>query len=108
MIPDVLSFSDKLKHFGAYSVLAFLLYFALSLQKKYDALSNYALFFTILITAFYGLFDEIHQIYIPGRYFDWWDLLADVVGGIIGILIAKYIVFFYQKKNSVISEHISS
>ena len=92
-IPKFLGFSDKLKHFGAYFVLAFLLNFTLRLQNKYPLLAKQSILFTFLITLFYGLFDEVHQIFIPGRYFDWWDLVADAVGSIIGIFLAKLIIW---------------
>jgi VanZ family protein len=91
-MPKILGVSDKVKHFGAYFVLAFLLSFALRLQNKYPFVAKYSLLFTFLITLLYGLFDEIHQIYIPGRYFDWWDLVADVAGSLIGIFLAKVII----------------
>ena len=91
-IPKILGFSDKSKHFGAYLVLAFLLNFALYLQKKFPLFSKHAALSTFVITLFYGLFDEVHQIIIPGRFFDWWDLVADVVGSLMGILLVRVII----------------
>jgi VanZ family protein len=63
------------------------------LQSKYPFLAKQSILFTFLITLFYGLFDEVHQIFIPGRYFDWWDLVADAIGSLIGILLAKLIIW---------------
>lgn len=37
----------------------------------------------ILFATFYGITDEIHQILIPERSFDLWDLVADTVGAIL-------------------------
>ena len=37
----------------------------------------------VLFALLYGLSDEIHQIYVPERSFDWMDLLADGVGATI-------------------------
>jgi len=91
-IPKVFGGVDKLKHFGAYFVLAILLNFTLYLQNKFPLLSKKSMLFTFLITLFYGLFDEVHQIFIPGRSFDWWDLVADVVGSLLGILLVKVII----------------
>lgn len=91
-IPKLFGVSDKIKHFGAYFGLAFLLTFALYLQKKYKSISKHSYIFAFLFVTFYGLFDEIHQIFIPGRSFDWWDLVADSIGSIVGIWIAKIII----------------
>lgn len=91
-IPKLFGISDKIKHIGAYLGLSFLLTFALFLQKKYKNISKHSYIFALLVTSIYGLFDEVHQIFIPGRSFDWWDLVADVVGSSIGILIAKIII----------------
>ncbi len=70
-IPTAFGGVDKLKHFGAYFVLAILLNFTLYLQNRFPLLSKKSILFTFLITLFYGLFDEVHQIFIPGRAFDW-------------------------------------
>lgn len=91
-IPKMFGSSDKLKHFGAYFLLAFLLNFTLYVQKRFPILSKKSMLFTFLITLFYGLFDEVHQIFIPGRAFDWWDLVADAVGSLVGIFLVKIII----------------
>ena len=91
-IPQLFGISDKIKHFGAYFVLAILLNFTLYLQNRFPLLSKKSMLFTFIITLFYGLFDEVHQIFIPGRAFDWWDLVADVVGSLLGILLVKVII----------------
>ncbi|MDA3861371.1 MAG: VanZ family protein [Melioribacteraceae bacterium] len=100
-IPKVLGGVDKIKHFGAYFVLAFLLNFALQIQNRYPLISKKSILFTFLITLFYGLFDEVHQIFIPGRYFDLWDLLADVVGSVVGIFLVKIIISNYKNENNL-------
>jgi len=103
-IPKVLGGVDKIKHFGAYFVLAFLLSFALKMQNRYPIVSKYSVLFTFMITLFYGLIDEVHQIFIPGRYFDWMDLLADVIGSLIGIFLAKIIISNNSKNDINLSE----
>ena len=37
----------------------------------------------IALTVAYGLTDEIHQMFVPGRVADWRDLVADAIGGAI-------------------------
>jgi VanZ family protein len=41
---------------------------------------------TVFTTA-YGLSDEIHQLFVPGRRFELLDLVADGVGGLLGALL---------------------
>lgn len=33
---------------------------------------------------------EILQIAVPGRYFSWWDLLADALGVVLGVTLARW------------------
>ena len=90
-LPDVWG-SDKLKHFLAYAVLAFLLNLSLLVQEKRSLSSKQAAFMTLGICLFYGLFDEIHQIFIPGRSAELLDLAADVTGALTGVIIVLYLV----------------
>lgn len=40
--------------------------------------------FAILIGSLYGVSDEYHQMFVPGRTFDVFDMLADVIGSVVG------------------------
>ena len=46
----------------------------------------------VLVGAFcallYGMTDELHQLFVPGRSADVYDVVADGVGGLIGAAIA--------------------
>lgn len=37
----------------------------------------------VALTAGFGLGDELHQLTNPERYFEWYDLLADVMGAMV-------------------------
>ncbi len=39
---------------------------------------------TVLITFLYGVSDELHQWFVPGRHADGIDVLADGLGGLLG------------------------
>lgn len=48
------------------------------------------LYLALVITIVYGFTDEFHQLYVPGRSADIYDMGADALGGIafIGLAIA--------------------
>ena len=78
---------DKVLHVIEYGVLGFLI--ALSLTGVRPEISNRFLAILILVLAtLYGISDEIHQSFVPGRSASVWDVLADSLGGLLG-------AFFY-------------
>ena len=74
---------DKILHAAAYSLLGFLFYRALASGHP-SKNTNTLLILSILFTGLYGLSDEIHQSFVPGRSAEAADALADLAGGIIG------------------------
>ncbi len=87
-----IAISDKIKHFVAFAVLSGLLGLTLHFQGKKKKLAEKFGTITIVIVAIYGMLDEIHQYFIPGRYCEFWDFVADVLGGILGIVIIKRVI----------------
>jgi len=69
---------DKLAHGLSYALLAWLL-------RK----SGLSPFWAATLAAIYGLGDEWHQRFVPGRYCDVTDLLADSGGALIGSLLGR-------------------
>ncbi|MBL93038.1 MAG: hypothetical protein CMH56_14650 [Myxococcales bacterium] len=41
----------------------------------------------------FGAVDEIHQYFVPGRYCDGWDVLADAIGVLVGCALGHYLFF---------------
>lgn len=84
--------ADKLMHLGIYMPLGFFLIHAL--EKYPGPWLKYSLNHACCLGLLYGLSDEIHQIFVPGRYFDLADLLADGIGIFFGcvsyLFIRKY------------------
>ena len=64
---------DKAAHFAAYALLGFLLRRGLGGFRP-----------AFLLAALYGLVDEGHQGFVPGREVSFWDLLADFLGAYLG------------------------
>ena len=81
---------DKILHFGAYSVLSFPLYFALSIQDKMLLFRKYPGTFTFIFASLFGLLNEFHQLFIPSRSFNKFDLLANLLGTLVAILFVKF------------------
>jgi len=76
---------DKVQHFTAYFVLAVTtgLWFSSPSWRKWPVR---ILLITILMSSIYGVIDEIHQFYVPGRDCNVWDWIADTLGAVLGAL----------------------
>lgn len=90
---------DKLLHFIEYGILSVLLTIAFvnaspSCQNlQYPA--RWIWVSAALISILYGASDEIHQMYVPGRFATISDWVADVIGSIAGVL---GVYFYFRKK----------
>jgi VanZ family protein len=70
--------------FGVWSVLVFVAFAGDSVCSAGSA--SYQHYFAALATtALGGLADEIHQRYVPGRFFRWQDVATDTLGGVIAL-----------------------
>lgn len=79
-LPDVAGrFPDKLEHFCEYAVLGILLARALAGRRWLSITFPYVAA-AVLLAALYGISDEYHQLFVPGRDFDPRDMLADALG----------------------------
>ena len=87
-----IAISDKINHLLAYFLLSVLLYLTLIFQRRSIFLFNNAAFATIIIASVYGALDEIHQMFIPGRFAEFLDWLADAGGAVLGVLFISYLI----------------
>lgn len=87
-LPSV-EIGDKVNHFLAFFVLGFFLNLTLRYQNKFPAIKKNVLILTIAIASVYGLFDELHQLLVPGRSAEVMDWVADFIGAILGSFIAE-------------------
>ncbi len=93
-MPKFFDAQDKLEHFAAYFILEILLALTLHFQDKFSTLKAKPILFSLLFLSLYAALDEVHQYLIPGRYADVLDWAADVVGGVIAIILLR---IFFQK-----------
>jgi VanZ family protein len=70
-------------HVGAYVILGLLTSRALAQGRLRNVTFN-VLVGAIVISSLYGVSDEYHQRFVPGREFDVLDMVADAVGSVIG------------------------
>lgn len=83
------SYEDLIMHAIVYSVFGFFVARALYHQDRYLKFKENLLLFTFLIGTIYGISDEIHQYFVPGRVSDILDVFADVFGTLIGFALFK-------------------
>lgn len=71
---------DKIVHAGIYFVLCLLGRRAFVHQEQWPWLKDRSLLAALLLAVVYGALDEVHQMYVPGRTPDIYDVLADSFG----------------------------
>ncbi len=87
-----IGFNDKIKHFGAYLLLSMFMYLFLEVQTKFKKVKSRIFLITVFIISFYGVIDEIHQYFIPGRTCEFLDWIADLFGAVVGASIIRYFI----------------
>ena len=89
----------KIAHMLEFTALAFSLENAIfaTWEKKNSSIISFVLTVAVMIS------DEIHQIFVPGRAFQFSDLLIDGIGAIIGvtayIIICKMFLMIKERGN---------
>lgn len=87
-LADSVDWGDKLGHALIYAVLGALLWPAYSnVRQRAKRIVR-----VLAAAAAYGLVDEIHQLFVPGRSFDLVDLAADAVGAGIGAALMSLVL----------------
>jgi VanZ family protein len=71
--------SDKTAHGVAYSGLSVVIVWAL-VDGAWRQVRLPSVILATVLAAAYGLTDEVHQLFVPRRSFDWFDLVADAAG----------------------------
>jgi VanZ family protein len=88
--------SDKVNHFAAYGLLSVLM--GWGIWKTEKVLKLKVLLIILIISSTYGVLMEIMQyLFFPNRYFDYGDMIANILGSIIGIFIIRIYYLFYIK-----------
>ena len=80
--PALFPEQDKLFHLIAFGILGFLTMGAL--QASHEGYPTRQAWLVALAVMLYGILDEFHQYFVPGRSADVYDVLADAIGGLLG------------------------
>jgi len=87
-----ITFVDKLAHFLEYAVLGFLT--ARAVRGFRD--DPWSIFWiSSAIAALFGVLDETHQLFVPGRSMEFLDMTADILGS---VLASAIYVRYFQKR----------
>ena len=73
---------DKLLHWGAFLVLAFLIACVNPVRGRFHR----HFWFVFGVTTVYGIADELTQQFTPGRVCDFWDAVANSIGALSGLI----------------------
>lgn len=93
LLPHLLA-PDKLGHAAAYFIQSALLVWGF---HKIGSAKKQALFISLSLSAALGILLEIIQfLFFPLRFFEGWDMVANVMGASIGSSIAA--LFLYRRK----------
>jgi VanZ family protein len=90
---------DKLQHLLAYGVLAFCLGFWFPPEKRTRPAGVFVVF-TLAVSSLYGVIDEVHQRFVPGRDCNVWDWLADTLGAALGTALVALVTRLWAKRRA--------
>lgn len=87
---------DKLYHFIEYGILSVLLTIAFVNVPPKWLPESWIWVVAALISILYGASDELHQMFVPGRFATYSDWISDVIGSIAGVL---GVYLYYRRQN---------
>ncbi|MGH8615616.1 MAG: VanZ family protein [Gammaproteobacteria bacterium] len=77
---------DKIVHIAFYAILAYFVLCGWCIAKN-KTLRKKEVVVVLTVIILYGISDEFHQSFVPGRQPSGYDVLADGVGGLLGLLV---------------------
>lgn len=84
-------------HFGIFLVFSFFLLVSSTKRKRKDLL-----FLAVSIAILYGILDEIHQLYVPGRSFTLEDIFLDSLGVLIALALYSFLIYKKEKTSNIL------
>lgn len=87
----------KLGHFTEFFILYLLIFNALIVDFKY----NKTIYVSLILVFIYACLDEIHQMFVPGRYAAFKDVLIDTGGGVLCMLVKNTSQKWFKRKKEI-------
>lgn len=97
VLPWFVNIPDIAAHFVLYFILASAAWFDFH-QEVSRFLTKRPVLASVVFTTLYGVTDEIHQLFVPGRHFEIKDLLVDFTASVAAVIVFP---FFIRKFNSI-------
>ena len=88
--PMLFPLQDKLLHAAVFAILGFLGMGAL--EAATHGYHGWQVWLITALVTLYAVLDELHQRFVPGRTADVFDVMADIVGGLLGIWVMYTLV----------------
>ena len=86
--------ADKLVHCVCFAGLSFWVAFGTGTNLP----AKWRILLPVIIVSLYGIVDEIHQSFTPGRSSSPFDWMADTLGAVIGSLVFFYLCRFISAR----------
>lgn len=94
-VPPWFFYYDKVVHAIIFGLLCFL-FLRAWINGKWTQLNLNAYIISVVFTLGYGISDEVHQMFIPGRQPSIGDVIADTCGAMLVCVILHFIKNRYQ------------
>lgn len=90
-------FTDKDGHGLLYAGLAILALRAAA-GARWEGVTLRAMVLATLFASFYGITDEFHQWFVPGRTADAYDWMADTIGATVAVVVVWLVARVVRRK----------
>ena len=82
-------YQDKYMHFLMYFIQAYLIYGVLS--QKYQNTKSVLILSIVLASGFGLMLEFIQEALNTGRHFDYFDIIANIIGSLVGSLLNNFL-----------------
>ena len=87
----IFPYVDKVLHVTAYGIMGILFYRAYQTLRLKDNIKM-LMFLSVVSASLYGISDEIHQSFVPLREAEVADVIADMIGAIVGVCLYHLLI----------------